>query len=197
MKKVISFVKTTALGGLVVMVPLAILIIVLLQILSFAVDLTAEIAQLLPFEFLTNPAVLVALGILSVVALCFVTGLLLQTSPGNAIKQRLDTFLEERVPLYGMIQAITRQFVGIDDKHLMPAEIDLHGSGTRVLGFVVEQLDDGRYCVYVPDSPVLTVGRIYIVGEDQITRLPGATRATVDAITQWGGGTRQIYKDPA
>ena len=194
MKKTFGFLKTTVLGGLVVIVPLAVLIIVLLEILDFMLEVTGKLVELLPFEFLTNPAVVIGLALLTIVALCFLTGLLLLTSTGAAIKHRVDVFLEEKVPLYGMLQAITRQFVGIDDKQLTPAEIDLHGSGTRVLGFIVEQLEDGRYCVYVPDSPVLTVGRTYIVEEHQLVRLPGSTRAAVDAITQWGAGARQIYK---
>lgn len=194
MKNTFGFVKTTVLGGLVVIVPLAVLIIVLLEIIDFVVDLTAWAVELLPFDFLANPFVLISLALATIVGLCFFTGLLLLTSPGAALKQRIDVFLEEKVPLYGMLQAITRQFVGIDDKQLTPAEIDLYGSETRVLGFVVEELKDGRYCVYVPDSPVLTVGRTYIVGEHQLARLEGSTRAAVDAITQWGAGARQIYK---
>ena len=194
MKQTVSFVKTTVLGGLVVIVPLAVLIIVLLEVLDFAVNLTATLVELSPFEFLENPIVLISLALITVVALCFFTGLLLLTSTGAAIKNRIDLFLEEKVPLYGMLQAITRQFVGIGDKQLAPAEIDLYGNGTRALGFIVEQLDDSRYVVYVPDSPMLTVGRTYIVEEQQLLRLPGSTRATVDAITQWGAGARQIYR---
>ncbi len=194
MKQTWGFVKTTALGGLVVIVPLAVLIIVLVQILAFVTDLTAQVVELLPFPFLQNPVVLIALALATVVALCFFTGLLLLTATGNAIKERIDHYLEEKVPLYGMLQSITKQFIGVDNMQLTPAEIDLHGTATRVLGFIVEQLPDGRYSVYVPDSPVLTVGKTYIVEEHQVTRLEGSARATVDAITQWGAGTKYIYK---
>lgn len=195
MKKTFGFVKTTALGGLVVIVPLAILIIVLVQVLDFVAELTAKAVELLPFPFLENPAVLILLALLTTVALCFFTGLLLLTSTGTNIKNRIDHFLEEKVPLYGMLQSITKQFAGIDNRQLTPAEIDLHGTATRVLGFIVEQLPDGRYSVYVPHSPVLTVGQTYIVDERQVTPLKGSARATVDAVTQWGAGTRFIYKE--
>ena len=133
----------------------------------------------------------------ALIGICFVTGLLLKTNTGSAIKQRIDGWLDDKVPMYGVIRSITAHFAGIDEAQLTPAEIDLYGNTTRVLGFVIEQLPDGRQCVYVPDSPILTVGRTYIVEEHQITRLQGAARAAMDAVTQWGAGTRQLYSESA
>jgi uncharacterized membrane protein len=193
MRNFLSFIKTTALGGLVVIVPLAILIIVLLQVFNFLKSVTEALTKILPFVFLEQPVVMFILVFSALIGICFVTGLLLRTNTGSAIKQRIDGWLDDKVPMYGVIRSITAHFAGIDEAQLTPAEIDLHGNTTRVLGFVIEQLPDGRQCVYVPDSPILTVGSTYIVEEHQISRLPGAARAAADAITQWGAGTRQLY----
>jgi uncharacterized membrane protein len=194
-KNFLGFIKTTVLGGLVVIIPLAILVIVLLQILTFLEALTETLVEILPFEFLENPIVMFSLAFLALVGICFFTGLLLKTDTGASIKQRIDDWLDDKIPLYGVLRSITQHIAGIDEAQLTPAEINLHGNTTRVLGFIIEQLPDGRFCVYVPDSPILTVGRTYIVEEQQITRLKGAARATVDAITQWGAGTKQIYQE--
>jgi len=191
----LSFIRTTALGGLVVIIPLAVLIIVLLKILNFLEVITDKLVATLPFEFLENPVVMFSLAFLALLGICFFTGLLLRTDTGASIKQRIDDWLDDKIPLYGVLRSITQHIAGVDEAQLTPAEIDLYGNATRMLGFIIEQLPDGRYCVYVPDSPIFTVGRTYIVEEQQITRLKGAAKVTMDAITQWGAGTRQIYQE--
>lgn len=197
MKQSLDFVKTTAIGGLVVIVPLAILLFVTAQILFVAIGAIRTIAPLLPFDFLENPVVVSLLAIAIIIGLCFFTGLALRTATGAGLQQRLDKFLERKVPLYGVIRSITQRFAGMEDEQLTPAEIDLHGNGTGVLGFIMERLGDGRYCVFVPDVPLLTVGRMFVVNETQIRRLPGSMHTAAEAVTQWGVGLAEVYAGKA
>jgi len=193
MKQSLGFIKTTALGGLVVIVPLAILLFVAAQILYVAIDVISTVADQLPFEFLENPLVVGLLAVASIIGICFVTGLAVRTATGANLQQRFDRFLERKVPLYGVVRSITQRFAGIEDEQLTPAEIDLYGSGSGLLGFIMERLPDGRYCVFVPDVPLLTVGRMFVVSEAQITRLPGSMHTAAEAVTQWGVGLTAVY----
>ncbi len=194
MKNFLSFVKTSALGGLAVILPLAVLFIVLRKTLDTLKSIAEKLVAILPFEFLGSPAILFSLALLALIGICFVTGLLLKTNTGATLKRNIDEWMDDKIPLYGVLRSITQHIAGVDEAQLTPAEINLYGNTTRVLGFIIEKLPDDRFCVYVPDSPILTVGRTYIVEEQQITPLRGAARAAVDAITQWGAGTKHIYR---
>ena len=193
MKRSLGFIKTTALGGLVVIVPLAILLFAAAQVLYVAIDIVRQVAALLPFRFLENPVVVGLLAVTVIIAVCFLTGLAVRTATGADLQQRFDRFLERKVPLYGVVRSITQRFAGIEDEQLTPAEIDLYGSGSGLLGFIMERLPDGRYCVFVPDVPLLTVGRMVVVNDSQIRRLPGSMNTAAEAVTQWGVGLTAVY----
>jgi len=193
MKQSLGFIKTTALGGLVVIVPLAILLFVTAQILYIAIDMISQVAEWLPFAFLDNPVVISLLAIAVIIAICFFTGLAVRTATGANLQQRFDRFLERKIPLYGVVRSITQRFAGIEDEQLTPAEIDLYGSGSGLLGFIMERLPDGRFCVFVPDVPLLTVGRMFVVTEAQVRRLPGSMHTIAEAVTQWGVGLNAVY----
>lgn len=194
MKQSLGFIKTTAIGGLVVIIPLAIIVFFVAQILFVALGVVEEIATRLPFEFLENPIIVALVAVATIIGICFLTGLAVQTVTGASMQQRVDSFMEQKIPLYAVIRSITRRFVGINDEQLTPAEIDLYGTGTGVLGFVMERLPDGRHCVFVPDSPLLTVGRMYVVSDEQIRRLPGSMQAAAEVVTQWGVGLTALYQ---
>jgi len=56
----------------------------------------------------------------------------------------------------------------------------------------MEEHADGRVTVYVPSAPVLTVGNIFVVDSERITRLQAGAREVADCISKWGIGSEKI-----
>jgi uncharacterized membrane protein len=191
----VKFIKTTFLGGLVLIVPLAVLLISLTYLVALLVSLNNSIAKHLPQEVFGHPAAIVAIAIATIVGLCFLAGLLLKTGLGAKLASKLDTFLDDKLPVYGILRKLTQRFTGTDGLEFAPAEVDLHGNETRVLAFVVEELPDDRYAVFVPSSPALTIGQVYLLPKDKVRLLETAPKRTVDAITQWGSGTKLVFEE--
>jgi uncharacterized membrane protein len=194
MKRLIEFIKTAAIGGLVVIVPVAILAIVLAQVLSTVVGLTKGVADFLPFGELTNTAMILAIAVFGTVLICFVTGLLLQTGPGDALRNWLGRNIAERLPMYGMLRNLTQRFVGVEGTQFAVCEVDLYGSGARPLGFIVESLPGDRYAVFVPHAPIATIGQIYVLPDADVHMLDASMADAANAITQWGVGTAKLYE---
>jgi uncharacterized membrane protein len=192
-KKPITFVKATAVGGLVLIVPLAVIAVALGYLVSILVKVNNFVAQYFPGEFLGHPLFVVFLAIALIVAICFLAGLLLLTGFGTRLAAGLDTFLVDKMPMYGLIKSATRRFTGDEILALSPAEVDLFGSEARMMGFVIEKLPDERVAVYVPTSPALTVGNVYIVPATSITLLDISAKRMIDAVTQWGSDTSLMY----
>ncbi len=195
MSKLVEFVKTTAIGGLVVIVPFAVLIFALNQVLQTLIALTGSAANALPFATLADTKMVLVVAVVGVIALCFVTGLLLRTRVGAAVKKWLERNIAERIPMYAMIRSLTQRFAGIKGVEFAPAEIDLYGSSARVLGFVVETLPNDHCSVFVPVAPAVTIGQIYILPQTNVHPLDAPVSEVVNSITQWGVGAKRLYKE--
>jgi uncharacterized membrane protein len=192
MKKIIALIKTTAIGGLLVIIPLTIIFLVVAQLFvtlhGFATSIVAR------FSIETQDAFLIVLvATLSLVGLCFLTGLVVQTSLGKAVRGWFATNVAPRIPMYDALSNLTQRFVGQGGVQFMPVEVDLYGSGARVLAFLVEKLPDNRCAVFVPTSPVTTVGNLYIVPVDSVKHLEASLGDTIGIISQWGVGAYDLY----
>lgn len=186
MKRILKFVKTTAIGGLLVIVPFTVVLIVLSQLFYAIYGLGMKLSQTLPVQILDNTGVILLLVIGSIVGLCFVTGLVLQTRAGIGIKEVFNRHIAKKIPMYGAIRSLTQRFVGVDGNQFAPVEIDLYGSASRVLGFLVESLPDNRCTVFVPGAPVATIGNLYFVPQHDVYPLDTSTGNALTVITQWG-----------
>ena len=193
MKNILNFLKTTLIGGLVVIVPLAIAFAVLAQIFVVINGLNAKLAGMFPYELLNKPIVLAILGVIGVALICFITGLILLTGIGERLLMGLNNALAKKIPMYGLVRTITTRFTGMKDGDFAPVEIDLYGSATRSLGFLIEKLPDARVTVYIPSVPALTVGQIFIVPAANVTELKVPPTMLVNAVTQWGVESKKLY----
>jgi len=188
----INFLKTTALGGLLVIVPIAIVLFVLGQLMLALLSLANEALAWLGIGM--NDALLMSvLALLALVGLCFVTGLAVRTRAGDALKRWFGRNVARRIPMYGAISSLTRRFAGIDGEQFSPVEVDIYGSGARAMGFLVESLPDGRCTVFVPTAPVATVGNLFVVTTDKVQRIDASVADTISVITQWGVDAAGLY----
>lgn len=194
MKNLIDFIKTTAIGGLMLILPVAVIIFVLGYIISILVSLNNAIAKYLPYEIFDNTAVIMAMAIFMVIFICFLAGLLIRTGFGTRLASGLDTLLINKIPMYGFIKNLTQRFTGDDVLTLTPAEVNLYGSEARSLAFVIEEVADNRYAVFVPSSPALTIGQVYILPASSVTMLDKSVKLAIDAISQWGSGSKHLYE---
>jgi len=81
MKTLIKFLKVTLVGGLLVVLPVWVSLLLLLKAIKGALAMLLPIAKLLP-ETVVHEKI-VALGLL--LAICFLVGLLTRTRPGKRI----------------------------------------------------------------------------------------------------------------
>ena len=195
MKKTIEFIKTTAIGGLMLILPVAVITFILGYLINLLVSLNTTLATFLPYEIFDNALVIMAIAILSVIFICFAAGLLLRTGLGEGLAKALDNFLINKIPMYGFIKNVTQRITGADVLALTPAEVNLFGSEARSLAFVIEEIPDNRFAVFVPSSPALTMGQVYILPASSVKMLDKPVRDAIDAISQWGSGMAHLYED--
>ena len=192
-----SFIKTTVIGGLVVIIPLSLIVIIFGDLFATLMDLARPIAKNFPFGEILNTAIVATLSVFAILVVCFLTGLIVRTSWGVAGKDWFERRLLSRIPMYSIVKNLTHRFAGMEGTEFTPAEIDLYDSGCTVLGAIVEKLSDGRMAVFVPSTPAATVGHIYLVPGSRVKRLDASLGSTINTITEWGIGTGKLFSKPS
>jgi uncharacterized membrane protein len=189
----IKFIKTTIIGGVVVIIPIAIIFVVLADAYQQLITATAPLTEKMPFGPFTN-AILATLIITLIIAIIFfIAGMLLNTFWGKNIHKWVDKNFFQRIPMFSTLQELTERVAGIENSNFPVVEIDLYGTGNKMLGLVVETLPDGRLMVFTPSSPVITVGQLFIVNKDAIKILDASIADTIECISRMGLGAERIF----
>jgi uncharacterized membrane protein len=186
MRGIYRFVKSTIIGGLVVLLPLA----VLAGIIAWAADMTIRAFKPL-WEWLPDQSVggvsltlLAAIG--GLVALSFLAGLVAET----ALVKRFGGVTERlalSVPGYALMKNVGANFVGIEGKNAVKTVLVRFESSWQ-LGFLMDTLADGRCVVFIPGVPRALVGTLHIVARDRMEVVPMSVSAALDALGRLGVG---------
>jgi uncharacterized membrane protein len=197
MRNSLEFIKTTAIGGLLVILPLAIILFVAGQILFVIYSTSYAVIEFehMPAFVKNNPLLVVAGAFGLVVGACFLTGLVVQTTLGQYLRRIFKDRVIDRIPVIRAVTRITERFAGVDggDDEFVPVEVDVYGDGIAVIGLLVERLPDDRCAVFVPTSPVTTVGNVLIVSPDKMRLLDAGISDAISAVSQWGVDTTRMY----
>jgi uncharacterized membrane protein len=187
MKQCREFVVNVLVGGLLVVVPIYLAVVLLLKAMQSLAGLVRPLARLLPAWF---PAENV-LSLLLVLLLCGLIGVAVRTRTGRALRERLEKALFERLPGYALVRSLTQRLAGESQEHVwQPALVEIEEA--LVPAFIIEALEDGRFTVFVPSVPTPFAGAVYILSRDRVHPLDVAFTQAVQAVSRWGSGTKDL-----
>jgi len=194
MKTIIKFIKTTVVGGVVVIIPTAIIILVLAEVYKKLILVTDPLTKNMTLGPLTNAIIAIFIVVLVIIFMFFIAGLLLNSFWGRGIRKWLESTIFERIPMYSTLKQITQRVAGIENSNFPVVEVDLYGTDIKVLGVVIEKLEDGRLMVYAPYSPVVTVGQLYVVPEDRVKVLDSSIPDALNCLSKMGLEANKVFK---
>lgn len=191
------FLSATLIGGVVVILPAYIFILLVRVLYNFVIKLVNPVSQLLNFPDHIQRwiADLAALGI--VIGLFFVVGLMVQTNFGK----RLFAFAEEnmlkQLPFYSIVSETIQQLIGAKRMPFSKVVlVDVYSNPTRMTGFVVdEHPPTNMLTVFVPTAPNPTNGFIFHVREDQVVYLNVKPEDAIRSVIGVGIGSSMLFED--
>lgn len=203
MKRLRSFVSITLLGGLTVVLPIAIFI----WLAEWILEKLRLMIKPLSNWLVEQTTVTNFMADFSVVALimlaCFVIGLLVKTNLGHWLHEWIDEWLSRVAPGYGTINELVSQFFGGQgNKSLLKGEVcRAYIMGRHVpvsvTGIITARHENGDLTVYVPTAPIPTSGMIYHLGLDCIELLPNVSvEAAMRTVIACGSGSQAILSPP-
>ena len=187
MNKKLALFKTNIIYGVLVILPLAVIFLFLSKI----VEILEKIAKPLGLESYFSASLAVIIGFLLLLTVCFFVGVLVRSSIGAWSFERIENKVLKQIPGYQIISRALKGFAA-EETAYPKALVRLLGSEAAVFGFVMEENDNGSVTVFVPSSPAITIGGVYIVDRSRVTILESSTMEIVDCLSQWGIGSRKI-----
>ena len=187
MKNGLAFVTRTLLGGFLVVIPIYVAVLLLLRVMKSVAGLVQPVALLLPESVPAENL----LSLLLVLMLCFLVGLAVRTRGGQGIRERIESSVFERIPGYTLIRSLTQQIAGTsNEKVWKPA---FYESDEGLLpAFIIEEVDDGRFTVFVPSIPTPLAGAVYIVERKRVHPLDVPFTEALKTISRWGSGSKDL-----
>jgi uncharacterized membrane protein len=187
MKQVREFVVSAFLGGLLLVVPIYLSVLLLLKAMQSLLGLVRPVAMVLPEWF---PAESV-LSFLLVVVTCFLIGVAVRTPAGRAARERIEKALVERLPGYALFRSMTQRLAGTGEENVWkPALVEIEDA--LVPAFIIEEFEDGRFTVFVPSVPTPLAGAVYILRRERVHPLDVPFTQAVKSVSRWGSGSKEL-----
>ena len=193
MKGLLDFVKTTLIGGLLIILPVVLIAVLIKQGVEAIHPLLDPVISRLP-SGMPFPG-MVALGIesLAVILVCFVIGLIFRTTVGKRVTGIVESRVLNKFPGYVLLRSLTRGAMGEEETiHFKVALTEMEGG--LVLCFIIEEHSDGRYTVFVPAAPTPMSGAIYIFPREVVHIVDVPFAQAISCISKLGVGSSSLLQ---
>ena len=168
-----AFLKATIIGGVLFLLPLAIV----LMILGYALRLAAKLAQPISDQLdlqqwgdLAGIGIVTILSALLLVLVAFAAGVAARTYLGERITRWLESSSLGRLPQYQMIKSMAEGLVQLESASgIKPALISIEGGWQ--IGYLIEPLENGWLSVFLPQAPTPLSGNIMYFPSDRVRPL--------------------------
>ena len=195
MNRLKEFFISTLVGGLLVILPIALLLITIKWIYGMVRGAIAPFTRIL-LERASLPEIAAdVIVILAMVLLCFAVGIVVRTRLGKWTYRLLESKLLMKTPGYSIIKETVGQFIGNKKSPFSSAAlVQIFGNETKVSAFVTDEHEDGSYTVFVPTGPNPTSGNIYHLPARLVHQIDAPVDEMMRSIISCGAGSSVLVK---
>ncbi len=167
MKSVKSFIKTTLIGGFLFIVPVALLIMLIIKIVDLMRTLVGPLVAKFSYELISNITMARVISFILLILLCFIAGLLAKTDKAKQLQRYIENNILSLIPGYSFFKGLGEEAVGIDSANIRKVVlVDIEE--VWQIGFLMDQIDDELFTVFIPGAPNPTSGDVFFVKEERI-----------------------------
>ena len=188
-----EFVKSTIIGGLLVILPLAIFTFVLTWVFELIRKAIKPLTDILVKNSSLQGIVADITVIGFLVLLCFAVGVVVRTRLGKWIYIAFEAKFLLKAPGYSLIKETVSQFLGNKKSPFSAvALVQIFGNDTMVSAFITDEHEDGSYTVFVPTGPNPTSGNIYHLPEKFVHPVDIGVETAMKSIISCGAGSSEF-----
>lgn len=194
MKNILSFIKLTAMGGLLVLLPILLFILLLMEIVNLVVGLATPIAGLFPAATFGDPKYPFVLAIILLTGASLLIGMAMRSDAAKRLGSWIETKTIDKMPIYRFVKTLVAGLVGAEKAaNFKPALYDT-ADGQREIVYLIEDLGDGNFTALFPHAPSGFAGPVKIVPNDRIERLDASLGDVNLVLNHMGLGAGNLLK---
>jgi uncharacterized membrane protein len=197
MTRSLDFLKTTVVGGFLVVIPLVLLILIVDETLAVFEALIAPVAELLPVDELGGMAVANLVGFGLILGFWFLAGLVARTAIGARTGGWLEDAVLGRLPGYRMMKTLSRQVAGAggaDSSMFVPAVLELPEDSMQLV-YLIEEHPNGYATIMIPNVPAALAGPLQCVPSRRLRKLDVSLARVVQSLQACGLGAGEFFDE--
>jgi len=182
-----SFLKTTFLGGVLFLVPVAVLIAILAKAFAVAQKVIVPLNNALFQGPGVHAYVADLLAFALLLVLCFLAGLAAKTAFARKSVGTLEKNVLAKVPVYDALKS--KFLASLEGETMRPVLARFQDSWQ--IAFEVERMPGGIITVYVPGAPDPWSGSVHFMTEDRIQAIDPAMSPVLKTLKDLGKGSNE------
>jgi uncharacterized membrane protein len=194
----IRFLRTTAIGGLLFLLPLIVVGALIGQVVPIVLTVAESLGEILP-GFVKTPggiALLILLAIAILLLLCFAAGILARKSFGRNLSEAFEKKLVLLFPRYAILKDQMADSIGGDQTTPQMKPVLVRFDDCMQVGFETERNEETQIvAVYLPGSPDPWAGKVVLVGVDRVKGLKTDFGSAVATCEQLGRGSTRVFEE--
>lgn len=195
MKKLKAFLKTTILGGLIVLLPVLLTIFFLRWGVNVVTGMIRPITVMFVDNFHLHKTIAEVLVIFIIVLVCFIIGLIVKTKMGKFTYRVIEKRILKVAPGYSLFKETIKQFLGQEKTPFSSvALVRIFENSTLMTGFITDEHPGGRYTVFVPNGLNPTSGNIFHLEKEYVHLVDASVQDTMRSIISCGAGSEDLIK---
>jgi len=199
MDRLRSFLRTSLLGGVVVILPVTILLSLFVWIFNLVTGLIDPLTQFLAKDSQLNEYIADYIVIALIIAACFFVGVLVETRLGGFLYRMIENRILKLAPGYSMIKETVLQIFGTKQGSPFSsvALAQVFGNETLMTAFITDTHEDGSYTLFVPTGPNPTSGLIFHLEGKYVHPVDVPVQDAMRSIISCGAGSGKLIKEHA
>jgi len=194
MKGILKIIKATFLGGILFLAPLILLLVLLEKGYHIIQKITVPIVNSLPKVKIMGFALQEVVAITIIVLICFIAGLLAKTANAKKIIQRLEDGVLSFVPGYSFMKNMNENIMGFESQEDLKVIMVPTDAGWQ-FAFLIEQINDNVFSVFIPDAPNPWSGSVVFVEKKDIREIDITQKQALACIRKLGYGSKELLKN--
>ncbi|MBN2061268.1 MAG: DUF502 domain-containing protein [Deltaproteobacteria bacterium] len=194
MKRLNTFLKATVIGGTVVILPVAILLIIFRWIYYFITDLIQPLSNMIVKKSFLPEITADLIVIAIILFLCFFVGMLVKTKLGQLLYRGIENRLLKAAPGYSLIKETIVQVMGQKESPFSSVALArIFGNDTLATCFITDRHSDGSFTVFMPTGPNPTSGLIFHLKREYVHPVSVPVEDVIRSIISCGSGSARVF----
>jgi uncharacterized membrane protein len=188
-----EFLKTTIVGGLLFLLPMALILIVLGYAMRLAGKIAEGISKFLRVDEAIGAGEVTVLAVLVLVIISFAAGLIARTRGGKRIIRWSENSLLGGLPQYQLVKSMAEGLAQVESaESVSPILVSIEGGWQ--IGYLLEPLENGWFTVFLPQAPTPMSGNVMYMPADRIRSLEITMVQAMAIVKRMGVGSEDALR---